>query len=84
MRQRTLMSPRYSNVTTSIRELIIRYASNNFTFIIFNPHKELQRAPQSFHQRKEDENVQPTPMPRLPQGHGNPRVDHQNIHQVTQ
>ena len=28
--------------------------------------------------------MQSTPMPRLPQGHGNPRVDHQNIHQVTQ
>ena len=27
MHQPTLMSPRYSNVTTSIRELIIRYAS---------------------------------------------------------
>ena len=35
--QPTLMSPRYSNVTTSIRELIIRHASNNFRFIIFNP-----------------------------------------------
>ena len=55
--QPTLMSPRYSNVTTSIRELIIRYASNNFRFIIFNPHKELQRVPQSFYRRKEDENV---------------------------
>ena len=51
------MSPRYSNVTTSIRELIIRYASNNFIIIIFNPHKELQGAPQSFYRRKDNENV---------------------------
>src|SRR3989337_4550913 len=35
--QPTLMSPRYSNVTTSICELIVRYASNNFRFIILNP-----------------------------------------------
>src|SRR3990170_8703580 len=55
--QPTLMSPRYSNVTTSIRELIIRYASNNFIIIIFNPHKELQGAPQSFYRRKDNENV---------------------------
>src|SRR3989337_2518091 len=48
MHQPTLMSPRYSNVTTSIHELIIRYASNNFKFIIFNPHKELQRVPPKF------------------------------------
>src|SRR5215216_2190091 len=39
------MSPRYSNVTTSILELIIRYASNNFMIIIFNPDKELQGDP---------------------------------------
>jgi hypothetical protein len=50
--QPTLMSPRYSNVTTSTRELIIRYASNNFRFIIFNSHKELQRVPQDFYRRK--------------------------------
>ena len=55
--QATLMSPRYSNVTASIRELIIRYASNNFRFIILNPHKEPQRVPQDFYRRNKDENV---------------------------
>src|SRR3989337_3372863 len=42
--QPTLMSPRYSNVTTSIRELIIRYASNNFRFIMFNPTQRTSRS----------------------------------------
>ena len=39
------MSPRYPNVTASTRELIIRYVSNNFRFIMLNPHKELQGDP---------------------------------------
>ena len=52
--QPTLMSPWYSNATTSIRELIIRHASNNFTIIIFNPHKDLKGSEtrtQSFYRR---------------------------------
>ena len=39
------MSPRYPNVTTSTRELIIQYVSNSFRFIILNPHKELKGDP---------------------------------------
>ena len=49
--QSTLMSPRYSNVTTIICGSIIRYASNNFVIIIFNPLKELQESLQSFYRR---------------------------------
>ena len=55
--QSTLMSPRYSNVTTSIRGWIIRYASNNFWFIIFNPTQRTSRASRDFYRRKDYENV---------------------------
>ena len=53
----TLMSPRYSNVTTSIRGSIIRYASNNFRFIIFNPTQRTSRVSQDFYRRQEYENA---------------------------
>src|SRR5215216_689443 len=55
--QSTLMSRRYSNVTTSIRGLIIRYASHNFRFIIFNPTQRTSRASRDFYRRKEYENA---------------------------
>ena len=83
--QPTLMSPRYSNVTTSIRELIIRYASNNFRFIIFNPTQRTSKSTPRFLPVKVGRKHAPTPMHRLPQyHHGNPRVECHNIYQVNQ
>ena len=83
--QPTLMSPRYSNVTTSIRELIIRYASNNFRFIIFNPTQRTSKSAPRFLPEKVGRKRASTPMHRLPQCHlGNSRVECQNIHQVNQ
>ena len=55
--QSTLMSPRYSNVTTSICGSIIRYASHNLRFIIFNPTQRTSRASRDFYQRKESKNA---------------------------
>ena len=79
------MSPRYSNVTTSIRELIIRYASNNFRFIIFNPIQRTSKSFPRFLPEKVGRKRASTPMHRLPQCHlGNPRVECQNIYQVNQ
>ena len=76
----TLMSPRYSNVTTSIRELIIRYASNNFRFIILNPAEITSKSAPRFLPEKQRQERASTPMCRLPQCHlGNPRVECQNI-----
>ena len=83
--QPTLMSPRYSNVTTSIRESIIRYASNNFRFIIFNPTQRTSKSAPRFLPEKQRQERASTPMHRLPQCHlGNPRVECQNIYQVNQ
>ena len=83
--QPTLMSPRYSNVTTSIHELIIRYASNNFRFIIFNPTQRTSKSAPRFLLEKQRQERASNPMQRLPQCHlGNPRVECQNIYQVNQ
>src|SRR5215216_4770667 len=79
------MSPRYSNVTTSIRELIIRCASNNFRFIILNPTQRASKNAPRFLPEKQGRKRASTPIHRLPQCHlGNPRVECQNIHQVNQ
>src|SRR5215216_5982339 len=79
------MSPRYSNVTTSIRELIIRYASNNFRFIILNPTQRTSKSAPRFLSEKQRRERASTPMHRLPQCHlGNPRVECQNTYQVNQ
>ena len=81
--QSTLMSPRYSNVTTSIRGSIIRYASNNFRFIIFNPTQRTSKSAPRFLPEKQGRKRASTPMHRLPQCHlKNPRVECQNIYQV--
>ena len=83
--QPTLMSPRYSNVITSIRELIIRYESNKFRFIIFNPTQRTSKSAPRFLPEKQRQECASTPMHRLPQCHlGNPRVECQNIYQVNQ
>ena len=79
------MSPRYSNITASIRELIMRYASNNFRFIILNPTQRTSKSAPRFLPEKQGREHASTPMHRLPQcHHGNPRVDCQNIYQVNQ
>ena len=79
------MSPRYSNITASIRELIIRYASNNFWFIILNPTQRTSKSAPRFLPKKQRRERASTPMHRLPQCHlRNPRIEYQNIHQVNQ
>ena len=79
------MSPRHSNVTTSIHELIIRYASNIFKFIILNPTQRTSKSAPRFLPEKVGWKRASTPMHRLPQCHlGNPRVECQNIYQVNQ
>ena len=79
------MSPRYSNVTTSISELIMRYASNNFKFIILNPTQRTSKSAPRFLLEKQRRERASTPMHRLPQCHlGNPRVEYQNTYQVNQ
>ena len=79
------MSPRYSNVTTSIRELTIRYASNNFRFIIVNPTQRTSKITPKFLSEKVEQKRVSTYVPRLPQCHlGNPRVECQNIYLVSQ
>ena len=75
--QSTLMSPRYSNVTTSIRGLIIQYASNNFRFIIFNPTQRASKSAPRFLSEKQGWKYASTPMHRLPQCHlGNSWVEY--------
>ena len=79
------MSPRYSNVTASIRELIIRYASNKFRFVIFNPTQRTSKSAPRFLPEKQRQERASTPMHRLPQCHrGNPRVECPNTYQVNQ
>src|SRR6266496_2042352 len=83
--QPTLVSPRYSNVTTSIRDLIIRYASNNFRFKILNATQRTSKSAPRFLPEKQRRKRASTPMHRLPQCHlGNPRVEWQNIYQLKQ
>ena len=85
MHQPTLMSPRYSNVTTSIHELIIQYASNNFRFIILDPTQRTSKSAPRFLPEKQRQERASTPMHRLPQCHlENPQVECQNISQVNQ
>ena len=83
--QPALMSPRYSNVTTSIHELIIQNTSNNFRFIILNPTQTTSKSDPRFLPEKQRRERASNPMHRLPQRHlGNPRVECQNTYQVNQ
>ena len=76
---KTLMSPRYSNVTSSIRGYDYTICITQSQIHLFNQHKELQRVPQSFYRRVKTK----TCANPYAQVHGrNPQVDHQNIHQV--
>ena len=79
------MSPRYPNITASTRELIIRYVSNNFRFIILNPTQRTSESAPRFLPEKQRGERASTPMHRLPQCHlGNPRVECRNTYQVNQ
>ena len=72
------MSPRYSNVTSSIRWYDYTICITQSQIHLFNQHKELQRVPQSFYQRVKTKTcATPLCISSL-----NPQVDHQNIHQV--
>ena len=76
---KTLMSPRYSNVTSSIRGYDYTICITQSQIHLFNQHKVLQRVPQSFYRRVKTK----TCANPYAQVHGrNPQVDHQNIHQV--
>ena len=78
---KTLMSPRYSNVTSSIRGFDYTICITKSQIHLFNQHKELQRVPQSFYRRVKTK----TCANPYAQVHGrNLQVDHQNIHQVNQ
>src|SRR3989337_3250802 len=79
------MSPRYSNVTTSIRELIIKSHQSKFRFVILNPTQRTSNSAPRFLPEKQRQEQASTPMHRLPQCHlGNPLVECQNIYQVNQ
>ena len=78
---KTLMSPRYSNVTSSIRGYDYTICITQSQIHLFNQHIEPQRVPQSFYRRITTK----TCANPYAQVHGrNPQVDHQNIHQVNQ
>ena len=74
------MSPRYSNVTSSIHGHDYTICITQSQIHLFNQHKVLQRVPQSFYRRVKTKRV-PIPMHRFPWSR-NPQVGHQNIHQV--
>ena len=78
---KTLMSPRYSNVTSSIHGYDYMICITQSQNHLFNQHIEPQRVPQSFYRRVKTK----TCANPYAQVHGrNPQVDHQNIHQVNQ
>ena len=74
------MSPRYSNVTSSIGGYDYTICITQSQIHLFNQHIEPQRVPQSFYWRITTKRV-PTPMRKFTRSL-NPQVDHQNIHQV--
>ena len=55
--QPTLMSPRCSNITASIHDLIIRCASNNLRFIILNPTQRTSKSAPRFLLEKQRQDV---------------------------
>src|SRR3954466_16171252 len=73
------MSPRYSNVTSSIRGHDYTICVTQSQFIYSIQHIEPQRVPQSFYRRITTKTCA-NPYAKV---HGqNPQVGHQNIHQV--
>ena len=77
---KTLMSPRYSNVTSSIRGHDYTICITQSQIHLFNQHKVLQRVPQSFYRRVKTKTCANL-MHKFTRSL-NPQVDHQNIHQV--
>ena len=76
---KTLMSPRYSIVNSSIRGHDYTICITQSQIHLFNQHIEPQRVPQSSYQRITTK----TCANPYTQVHGrNPQVGHQNIHQV--
>ena len=51
------MSPRHSNVASSIRGYGYTISITQYQIHLFNQHKELQRMPQDFYRRNKDKNV---------------------------
>ena len=74
------MSPRYSNVTSSIRGYDYTICVTQSQIHLFNQHKGPQRVPQSSTGESRRKCV-PTPMHRFPMSR-NPQVGPLNIHQV--
>ena len=74
------MSPRYSNVTSSIRGYDYTICITQPQIYLFNQHKGHQRVPQSSTGESRRKRV-PTPIHRFPMSR-NPQVGHLNIHQV--
>ena len=74
------MSPRYSNVTSSIRGYDYTICITQSQIHLFNQYKGPQRVPQNSTGESRQKRV-PTPMHRFPMSQ-NPQVDHLNIHQV--
>ena len=78
---KTLMSPRYFNVTSSIRGYDYMICITQSQIHLFNQYIDPQRVPQNFYRRITTK----TCANPYAQVHGrNPQVDHQNIHQVDQ
>ena len=79
------MSPRYSNVTSSIRGHDYTICITQSQIHLFNQHKVLPRVLQIFYRKVKTKMCASTPMHRLPQCHrGNPQIECQNIYQVNQ
>ena len=74
------MSPRYSNVTSSIRGYDYTICITQSQIHLFNQHKGPQRLPKVPTGESRRKRV-PTPMHRFPMSR-NPQVGHQNVHQV--
>ena len=75
---KTLMSPRYSNVTSSIRGYGYTICITQSQIHLFNPTQITSKSAPQFLPENQDENV----CQSLCISSFNPQVDHQNIHQV--
>ena len=79
------MSPRYSNVATSIRGFDYTICITQSQIHLFKPTQRTSKSAPKFLPEKVGQNRASTPMHRLPQCHlENPRVECQNIYQVSQ
>src|SRR3954468_21216720 len=74
------MSPRYSNVTSSIRGYDYTICITQSQIHLFKPTQRTSKSAPKFLPESQDENVC-QPLHKFRRSH-NPQVDHQNIHQV--